>query len=542
MSTDSPNIWPFHGGLRLKGNKDISTQNAIQKASLPDTIVLPIRQHIGIAGDILIKPGDQVFKGQPLTGGQGTQELPVHAPTSGKVMLIEKLPVVSLSPEQALCITIETDGKDDWGDARMPPLSNYRDTDKTTLLKRISHAGIAGLGGAVFPTARKLGSSAKINTLIINAMECEPYITSDDMLMREQSSKILQGIDILMSITAADRCMIGIEDNKPEAIQALKAELKTGTWSNIDVVVTPTLYPGGGEKQLIQLLTGKEVPGGGLPADIGIICQNIGTAKAVYDAVIDGIPLIERVVTVTGNGVKIQGNYLTLIGTRIIDLINQTGGYSDDQPLKHTTTLKMGGPVMGIPVHNDTAPVVKATNCLLSLRDELNAPKQKPCIRCGECVKVCPAVLLPQQLYWHAKADDHEKLKSHNLFDCIECGCCNIVCPSHIPLVDYYRYAKDQIRQETAKKVRSDKARERHEFRLQRKEKAERLRQERLANKKALLKNREKVGTVAGKQSDILAALERVKQKKQAAKNPANDTSTTAKVTSDSNTSDGTNS
>lgn len=537
MSADSSHILSFHGGLHLKGHKAISTQNSIQKTSIPASIILPLIQHNGTAGEILVKPGDFVFKGQPLTKGREATELPVHASTSGKVTRITELPVVQLSPEPSMCIVIKTDGNDDWGDAKMPPITNYRDSDKQVLLERIRNAGIAGLGGAAFPTARKLGTAAVIDTLIINAMECEPYITCDDMLMREQSSQILQGIDILMSITSAKRCIIGIEDNKPEAIQALKTELKNGVWNgkqnNIEILVTPALYPSGSEKQLIKILTGNEIPQGRFPADIGIICQNVGTAKAIYDAVIEGIPLIERVVTISGNGINNPGNHLALIGTKIIDLINQAGGYSNNPKPDHVTTLKMGGPVMGIPIQHDTAPIVKAGNCLLAQHEPQKKQKQKPCIRCGECAKVCPAVLLPQQLYWHAKDENHEKLATHNLFDCIECGCCNIVCPSHIPLVDYYRFAKNQIRQVAAKKKRSNKARERHEFRLQRKEKAERLRQQRMASKKERLKNREKVGTVDGKQAELQAAIDRVNQKKQTAKNSITESVDTADTNSE---------
>ena len=315
--------------------------------------------------------------------------------------------------------------------------------------------------------------------------------------MREHSTDIISGIEILMTITAARCCLIGIESNKPEAIESMKKEVSALGHSHISICEIPTIYPSGGEKQLIKLLTGEEVPSGKYPADIGIVCHNVGTANAIHDAVIKGKPLIDRVVTVTGYGIQARGNYRARIGTRVIDLINETGGLY----LRHDNLDD------GWLSHGPADTVRHCTRCkshqlpvITHGEQDIGNHQQEPCIRCGECVKVCPAVLLPQQLYWHAKAKDADKLEAENLFDCIECGCCNIVCPSHIPLVDYYRFAKSMIRQKAEQLERSNRARDRHEFRQQRLESKEQQRQQRLAEKKKRLKNRAKTGSTSGKQ------------------------------------------
>ena len=313
---------------------------------------------------------------------------------------IAPLPIPHPSGLSGLCIAIEPDGQDAWGETP-DPIPDYRNCIPADLRERIRWAGIVGLGGAAFPTAVKVNTAGHrpISTLVINGAECEPYITCDDRLMREQAADIVDGIDILMHITAAPECIIGIEDNKPEAAEALRTAVVESGKSGIHIVAVPTLYPSGGEKQLIKLLTGKEVPSQGLPATIGVVCQNVATTVAVANAVLRGQPLIERIVTITGQGVRQPRNVRMLLGTPINFAIEQSGGYSEQ-----VHQLIMGGPMMGFNLHRDDVPVTKAVNCLLaaSLQEAPDPVPERPCIRCGECARVCPVELLPQQIYWYA--------------------------------------------------------------------------------------------------------------------------------------------
>ncbi|MED5388872.1 MAG: electron transport complex subunit RsxC, partial [Pseudomonadota bacterium] len=380
-------------------------------------------------------------------------------------------------------------------------VADYTEMSPGELVDTIRHAGIAGMGGAGFPTSIKvnLGDHQRVEELIINAVECEPYITADDRLMRERADEIITGIHILQYLLNPRRTLIGIEDNKPEAVSAIKRACKG---CDIEVRVVPTKYPSGGEKQIIQLLTGKEVKSGQLPAQVGVVCQNVGTAYAIKRAVVEGEPLLSRVTTLTGEGVREPGNMEVLLGTPVRDLL-QYGGVDPD----NLGRLVMGGPMMGFTLHNPAVPVVKTTNCIIAATaEELpEPPPEQPCIRCGSCAEVCPANLLPQQLYWHAKNDDLERAQHHNLMDCIECGACAYVCPSHIPLVQYYRYAKGEVRQQAADQVKADKARQRFEARQARIE-AEKAEKE--ARRQARLEaNRKKKTEAASTPSVDTAAL-----------------------------------
>ena len=503
----SRKIYDFHGGIHPPERKDLSNGTAIAAGPLPAQLILPLNMHIGAPAKPLVEPGERVLKGQMIAEPSGAVSAAIHAPTSGTVSAIGPRAIQHPSGMDAICIVIDTDGKDEW--IEHAGVADYTERSPGELVDTIRHAGIAGMGGAGFPTSIKvnLGDHQRVEELVINAVECEPYITADDRLMRERAAEIIAGIHILQYLLNPRRTLIGIEDNKPDAISAIKRACKG---CDIEVRVVPTKYPSGGEKQLIQLLTGKEVKSGQLPAQVGVVCQNVGTAYAIKRAVIDGEPLLSRVTTLTGEGVRQPGNFEVLLGTPVRDLLVH-GGVDPD----NIGRLVMGGPMMGFTLHNPAVPVVKTTNCIIAatLEELPEPPPEQPCIRCGSCADVCPANLLPQQLYWHAKNDDLEKAQHHNLMDCIECGACAYVCPSHIPLVQYYRYAKAEVRQQAADQVKADKARQRFEARQARidAEKAEKeaRRQARLeANrkKKTETASAPSVDTAALKQASLEAS------------------------------------
>jgi len=475
----------FDGGIHPQENKYQSTQSPIVQLPLPAQLVVPIGQHIGAPADVIVAVGDVVLKGQAIAKPKGFVSAAVHAPSSGKITAIEQRELPHSSGLEGICIVIDTDGKDQWLEEianGSQAIADYLDVDNTILTNRIRDCGITGMGGAGFPTSVKMAvKDKKIETLVINAAECEPYITSDDMLMRERGLDAIRGIQILMKLTQADNCLIGIEDNKPEAIKAMEDALhKMHGEHHITVVTIPTKYPSGGEKQLIKILTGKEVPSGGIPAAIGIVCQNIGTCEAVYRAVAEGKPLISRITTITGDSIKQPQNVDVLIGTPIKHLL-EFAGFSQEKSLfqkllgssakaESKKRIIMGGPMMGFTLSNDELPILKSSNCIL-------APSQKElpandiasaCIRCGLCTEACPADLLPQQLYWFSKAGELDKAEQHNIADCIECGACSYVCPSEIPLVQYYRHAKGAIKEERASQQKSDRSKIRFEARQDR--------------------------------------------------------------------------
>lgn len=505
----------FHGGLHLDTCKEISNQTPIIKAESQSRYVVPVQQHIGVAGEVIVEKGQRVLKGQMLATTKVLISAPIHSPVSGTVVDITKHAVPHPSGLEADCIIIENDFKEEWVE-RNPAGEQYHQMNSHDLRSIVRDAGIVGLGGAVFPTAIKQ-TEININTLVINGVECEPYISCDDRLMRERAKEILSGADIIGHIVKARECVIAIEDNKPEAIAAMQKVVDEDSTGFFRVETIPTIYPSGSEKQLIQILVGKEVPINGLPADIGILCQNVGTAYAVHKAIFEGEPLISRIVTITGSGVKKAQNLEVPIGTSIADCINQCGGYTDD-----ADCMIMGGPMMGYSINSDQLPVVKACNCLLVVTgDEIfpaNTESHLPCIRCGKCVEVCPSSLLPQQLYWYSSTQNFERATEYNLFDCIECGCCTYVCPSRIPLVQYYRSTKSEIWQLDSDRKKSDIARQRHEARLHRLEKQKQEREQRLRKKREMLnrkKGKPEENEIDTKKAAIAEALARVKKKKE---------------------------
>lgn len=518
-------IWDFHGGIHPPENKAQSTTQPIRFAGIPKRLVLPLQQHIGTGAKPLVAVGDQVLKGQLIAEAADRLCAPIHAPSSGTIVDIGDYPVPHPSGLTDTCIVIETDGQDQWIDRQ--PLANPEQNTPEELLAHIQAHGIVGLGGAGFPTSIKLASaqSKPIETLILNAAECEPYITADDMLMRERAEEVVRGLQIIARLLTPKECLIGIEDNKPEAIQALQAAC-TGT--PIEVVVIPTKYPSGGEKQLIKILTGQEVPSGGLPADIGVVCQNVGTAVAVYRSVYHGEPLISRITTITGAAVSQPCNLEVLLGTPVEFLLDQCGFQAS-----RSNRLVMGGPMMGFTLPSLELPIVKTSNCIMAVTPQ-ELPPPAPalaCIRCGLCAEACPAELLPQQLYWFSRSGELEKAEQFNLMDCIECGACSYVCPSNIPLVQYYRHAKAEVRREREEQEKANRARERFEQRQARQERE-------LAEKEAKRKARAEaaaqaqaakqsaVSAAPDKAAVIQAALERANAKKQAAATPAVDLAT----------------
>ncbi len=499
--------------MHLDGHKTESLTHGLLQASLPERLFLPLKQHIGEYNKPLVDVGNRVLKGHVIAANSSLICAAVHAPTSGTVSAIENYPVAHPSGQGDTCIVIDVDGKDE---AVEPTIVDPRQLAPNEMIDLICRAGIVGLGGAAFPASPKLsrGKAQGIDTLIINGVECEPYITCDDMLMRNYAAEVMRGSGYLQQILQPKTTLIGIEDNKPEAISAMSKALAQTPLANTEIIAIPTIYPSGGEKQLIQILTGREVPHGQLAFDIGLFCQNVGTCVAITRALERDEPLISRVVTISGDNIRQPGNWEVRLGTPISHLIELAGGY------RHGTSghLVMGGPMMGFSLSTDQIPVVKASNSIMVMREETipQAPGyHDECIRCSKCTEVCPAQLLPQQLYWHARAKAYERTQEFHLFDCIECGCCSAVCPSQIPLVQYYRAAKSEIRAAQQAQFKSDRARIRFEFRekrlLLKKQKDD---ERRRLKREALQKKHANPGEAAAMADPVQAALERVKARK----------------------------
>ncbi|HDM8208443.1 electron transport complex subunit RsxC [Vibrio campbellii] len=499
-------LWDFPGGVHPAENKKQSNKTELVHAAIPSEIVLPLKQHIGKAGNLLIAVGDAVLKGQQLTASDSGFTVPVHAPTSGQVTAIEPRTVAHPSGLSELCAVITPDGNDTW--CEKTPVADYTQESADALIDVIRLAGISGMGGAGFPTAKKIQSGiARTEILIVNAAECEPYITADDKLMQEHADELIQGIEIVEHILKPKLTIIGIEDNKPEAIKALEQAAMN---KDIVIRVIPTKYPSGGEKQLIKILTNKEVPSGAIPADIGILVQNVGSLYSIKRAVIDGEPVVNRIVTLTGKTFKQPRNVWTLLGTPVQALLDEFG-YKADKKLQR---LIMGGPMMGFTLPHAQVPITKTANCILApkRREIASDQYEMECIRCSQCAEACPASLLPQQLQWYAKSQEYEKLEELNLKDCIECGACAFVCPSEIPLVQYYRQAKAEIRTRAQEAAAAERAKLRFE---EKKARMEREKAERENRFKKAADDRRKDMKASGGDDAIAAAIARVKAQKE---------------------------
>ena len=514
---DQGKLHQFHGGIHPPSRKERTNQKSIIDGPKSNKLFIPLAQHAGHAAICAINVLDKVNAGQIIGQSDGFISANIIAPASGKILEVIAHPASHASglTTETIVLEVADDEK-----VSLPALSLSDDNE--VLINRIKQSGMTGLGGASFPTSVKLSPRSNVDVLILNGAECEPYITSDDVLMQDHSAQIVAGIKVMQKLLTPTRIIIGIEDNKPQAISAMKNAIL----DHDDIIVrsVPTLYPAGGEKQLIEVLTGQQVPSKKIPADIGIVVQNVATAYAIADAVFNGTPLLSRVVTVSGDLVERPGNYRVTLGTPIIDLLEFCGFKSAAKQ-----KIIMGGPMMGFALNDLSSPVIKSTNCIIAASNQElpDAPTEQNCIRCGDCEQVCPAQLLPQQLQWFAKDNDHEKLEKHDLFDCIECGACAYVCPSHIPLVQYYRIAKADIRETHKEQELAQRAKERFEQRAERleRDKQEREEKNRIASerRKAALQNSKAASSTGtnntganndGAADSVAAALARIKAKK----------------------------
>lgn len=467
-------LFKFKGGVKPQTNKTQSVSEPIAVAPLPSRLFVPLHQSIGGTPQPLVQAGDHVLKGQMIGAADGWISSAVHAPTSGSVRAVAEHIAAHPSGLTTLSVEIEPDGKDEW--CERTPI-DHGTMAPETVRERLREAGVVGLGGAVFPTHGKLTASKTVpmEELVINGAECEPFITCDDLLMRERAEEVIRGVGIFRDLLQPKRVLIGIEDNKLEAVAALQSAVaKLG--ERFEVVAVPTRYPAGGAKQLIRVLTGKEVPAAKRSTDLGVQCFNVATAWTAWRAVAHGEPVVSRIVTLTGN-VEHPRNWEALIGTPLAEFVKLGAPKAD------TNGYLMGGPMMGFEMPAMDAPLVKATNCIIAGSPTLFPPKapEMPCIRCGECAKVCPHELQPFEMYWFSRAHNFGKTQEYHIFDCIECGCCSFVCPSRIPLVQYFRFAKSEIWAREKEKNAADQAKARFEWKTAREEREKAEKAEKLA-------------------------------------------------------------
>lgn len=472
-------LFKIRGGVHPAENKQATAGCHIVSVPLASRLYIPLQQHIGAPAEAIVKRGDKVLKGQLLASSQGTVSAPVHAPTSGRVKAITRYPAPHPSGLPVRTIIIEPDGEHRW--VELEECHDPFSLEPDEIARRVAAAGIVGMGGATFPSAVKLNLRKQfdLQQLVINAAECEPYLTCDDQLMREYTNEIIEGICIMMHALQVKRASIAIEANKPEAIQAMKQAC--AQFPEISVITVPVRYPMGSEKHLVQTLSGKETPAGKLTADIGVVVHNVATAHAVQQCIRYGRPLIERVVTVSGDALNSPGNFLTPIGTPVSLLIDLAGGFKTEP--KH---IIGGGPMMGQPLPSTDVPIVKGSGGILALTEQEVTQKQiMPCIRCGSCVSACPCGLLPLEMASRARNNDLDGAVEFGLNDCIACGSCAYVCPSHIPLVQYFNFAKGAFREKQRNQQKQEETRKLAEARTLRMEAIKQAKREAMARRKA---------------------------------------------------------
>lgn len=429
----------FTGGIHPPERKTLSEHTAITDAKPPARAIIPLSQHIGAPCQAVVEIGQEVKKGQLVGNPGGFVSAPVHASVSGKVIAMGDFPMAN--GRMVTSIVIENNGKEEWTALKDSP--DYISLSPDELKEKIKEAGIVGMGGATFPSHVKLSPPKEkpIDAVIINGAECEPYLTADHRMMLESPSEVVEGLKIVMKVLGVEKGYIGIESNKPDAVETMKKAVANER--NIEVWTLQVKYPQGAEKMLIKSILGREVPAGGLPMDIGVVVHNVGTAIAIYEACRYGKPIVERVVTVTGHGVKEPKNFRTRIGTPLSQLIEEAGGFTSE-----AVKVISGGPMMGFAVYSLDVPVTKGTSGILVLSEEefTSSDKYGPCIRCGRCIDICPMGLMPSMLSVYSEKGFYEECKEYNLFDCFECGSCTYVCPSKRPIVQFVRLAKSMVK------------------------------------------------------------------------------------------------